>query len=179
MKDLDIENNAQHLYFFRPNSYLTKENQLVEICPPIFTFFGRFIFWVTDLCSKGNESKKIHDMTLETLKAMGEQLDREWPRFHFNGDERFEFFYPGCPVKNRTYRELAEFILNKHPLGQHADIQQQAEILIDKFDNLAFFEKFPPVSKKEIIKCAIDSKKNPEEPSVYQKEIHNLQKTHF
>ncbi|QLH36885.1 MAG: hypothetical protein HWD61_12700 [Parachlamydiaceae bacterium] len=53
-------------------------------------------------------------------------MDKENPRWHFNGDVRFAF-YKGCPVSGPTYKKLAERIQNRHPLKRYNDICEKLD----------------------------------------------------
>lgn len=173
MTPREIETNAQTLYFNFPNSYFAKGNQFKEIKPFCLPLLGRLIFVVVDFFKRGAESKKVHDLALTTLKAMDKQMDGQWPKWHFNGDERFGM-YAGCPVLGHTYKDLAEHLIKDHPVGKYQDIKDIAQSIIVKFDNLSFFNQFPSLTKRDLIQQATYFDQNPNKPSVSKEDVDNI-----
>jgi hypothetical protein len=177
MYNKTVEDNAHQLWFSTPYSYFAKEDSLKEISPICNCLIGRIIFIIVDFFTNGNESKKVHDAALATLKGMQEQLDEKdlsRLRFHFNEDISEES-YPGCPVSGHTYRELAQKLLERHPLGKYDDIKDEAQKLIDKFDALPLFAEWEPLTKQQIISQAVWSHREIGDPSVSEKELRVFQ----
>lgn len=175
MKTIDVENNAQRLWFSCSSTYVAKNERLQELvgaysCP----LFAKLIFWIKDLLSRGSETRKVHDLALKTLQEMQTLMKPEEPRFVFNGDQRYGM-YRGCPVLGHSYRELAEKLLTKHSLKKYADIREEAQKVIVQFDALPLFNKYPPLEKERIINAAIAFERPDAGPTFTDKELRQMQ----
>lgn len=174
MNDFDIEYNAQHLFFHPAYTCFARDGKYQEIKPFCFPLLGRLIFKIVDFFRKGAESKKVHDLAIETFVAMEQQMNTDGTRWHFNGDERFGY-YRGCPVEGKTYKSLALHLMNKqHPLSKYQDIQDKAQSIITQFDQLPIFHRYSQLTQKQIINQGIGNENPPSTPSVTEDKIKML-----
>ena len=154
MKIEDLEHNAQRLWFNASNTSIARGDRYQELfgayyCP----LLAKIIFWIRDVISRGDETKKVHELALNTLLEMAVQLKKSEPRFVFNGDDRFGQ-YPGCPVLGVSYHAFAGIMItefNKSKLDDFCKVAVEVQTL---FDSLPLFAKYPPLTKESIVNRA-------------------------
>lgn len=123
LSPLAINNNGAFLWKF-PKGRSVARGHCFEIVGPLWSpTLGRLIFWLKDLLSWGQETKKLHILVIETLEAMQEQMRKPEPHWHFSVS------HVGAVPENVTYDMLAEKILDRFPFSQHKLDEIRAEAL--------------------------------------------------
>jgi hypothetical protein len=143
----DVNHNAALLWKFPNGPIVAKGDRLEKLAPLGSIWLGRLVFWIRDWWSKGEETKKVSALTLDTFNNMQSLMKQKDSHWHFvdykgewMGEELTDFV---------TYEMLAKRFVIEHP--HDPSLTPAAQAIEETFNGIDFTQGIEGVTKEDVI----------------------------